>query len=93
MDSFFRRVFTPWRAEGCFSSREEFLTFLRRYDRIVGAVRTVLLLTAAISLLAGYAFDLRRWDYVAVGALAVVMIISLPVLQNEKLLPKEDEKP
>ena len=30
---------------------------------------------------------------VAAGALAVVMIISLPVLQNEKLLPKEEEKP
>lgn len=93
MDSFFRRVFTPWRAEGCFSSREEFLTFLRRYDRIVGAVRTVLLLTAAISLLVNYALDLRRWALIAAGALAVVMIISLPVLQNEKLLPKEEEKP
>ena len=93
MNSFFRRLITPWRAEGCFSSREEFLAFLRRYNRIVGAVRTVLLLTAAVSLLVNYALDLRRWALVAAGALAVVMIISLPVLQNEKLLPKEEEKP
>lgn len=93
MDLFFRRMFTPWRAEGCFSSREEFLAFLRRYNRVVGAVRTVLLLAAAISLLVSYALDQRWWSYVAAGALAVVMIISLPVLQNEKLLPKEEEKP
>ena len=69
-----------------------FTAFLRRYNRVVGAVRTVLLLAAAISLLTGYALDLRKINLIAAGALALVMLISLPVLQNEKLLPKEEAK-
>ena len=92
MGAFFRRMVMPWRAAGQFASQEEFFAFLRRYNRVVGAVRTVLLLAAAISLLTGYALDLRKLDYIAAGALALVMLISLPVLQNEKLLPKEEAK-
>lgn len=92
MGAFFQRVVTPWRAAGQFASQEEFFAFLRRYDRAAGAVRTVLLLAAAISLLTGYALDLRKLDYIAVGALVLVMLLSLPVLQNEKLLPKEEAK-
>ena len=52
----------------------------------------MLLLAAAISLLTGYALDLRKINLIAAGALALVMLISLPVLQNEKLLPKEEAK-
>ena len=92
MGSFFRRLVTPWRMEAEFSSQEEFFAFLRRYNRVVGAVRTVLLLAAALVLLTGYALDLRKINLIAAGALALVMLISLPVLQNEKLLPKEDAK-
>lgn len=92
MGSFFRRLVTPWRMEAEFSSQEEFFAFLRRYNRVVGVVRAVLLLAAALSLLAGYAFDLRKLDYIAAGALALVLLISLPVLQNEKKLPKEETK-
>ena len=92
MGSFFRRLVTPWRTAGQFASQEEFLTFLRRYNRAAGAVRAVLLLAAAVSLIAGYAFDLRKLDYVAAGALALVLLLSLPMLQNEKTLPKEETK-
>lgn len=92
MGAFFRRLVTPWRAAGQFASQEEFFTFLQRYNRIVGAVRAVLLIAAALALLTSYALDLRKLDYIAVGALVLVLLISLPVLQNEKLLPKEDAK-
>ena len=92
MGAFFRRMVMPWRAAGQFASQEEFFAFLRQYNRVVGAVRTVLLLAAAISLLTGYALDLRKINLIAAGALALVMLISLPVLQNEKLLPKEEAK-
>ena len=90
MGAFFRRMVMPWRAAGQFASQEEFFAFLRRYNRVVGAVRTVLLLAAAM--LTGYALDLRKINLIAAGALALVMLISLPVLQNEKLLPKEEAK-
>ena len=92
MGAFFRRMVMPLRAAGQFASQEKFLSFLRRYNRVVGAVRTVLLIAAAISLLTGYALDLRKINLIAAGALALVMLISLPVLQNEKLLPKEEAK-
>ena len=39
-----------------------------------------------------YALDLRKINLIAAGALALVMLISLPVLQNEKLLPKQEAK-
>lgn len=92
MGSFFRRLVTPWRMEAEFSSQEEFFAFLRRYNRVVGAVRTVLLLAAAISLLTSYALDRYKINLIAAAALVIVMLISLPVLQNEKKLPKEDAK-
>ena len=92
MGSFFRRLVTPWRTAGQFASQEEFLTFLRRYNRVVGAVRAVLLLAAAISLLTSYALDHYKINLIAAAALVIVMLISLPVLQNEKKLPKEEAK-
>lgn len=92
MGSFFRRLVTPWRTAEQFSSQEEFFAFLRRYNRVVGAVRTVLLLAAALVLLTSYALDLYKINLIAAGALALVMLISLPVLQNEKKLPKEETK-
>lgn len=92
MGAFFRRLVTPWRTAEQFSSQDEFFAFLRRYNRVVGAVRTVLLLAAALVLLTSYALDLYKINLIAAGALALVLLISLPVLQNEKLLPKEDAK-
>ena len=59
---------------------------------MVGAVRTVLLLAAALVLLTSYALDLYKINLIAAGALALVLLISLPVLQNEKKLPKEETK-
>ncbi len=92
MGSFFRRLVTPWRTEAEFSSQEEFFAFLRRYNRVVGAVRTVLLIVAALTLLTSYALDFYKINLIAAAALALVMLISLPVLQNEKKLPKEGAK-
>ena len=92
MKDFFRKLFTPWRAEDCFDDHEAYCRFLVQKDKRLNGVRVVLFVAAAILLMLGYALsdEVRNvWYYSAAGCLAVALAVTLVVGANEKQLPKE----
>ncbi len=89
MINFFCKLFTPWRAERFFDDADAFYSFLLRRNRALNAVRVVLFLIAAVTLMLGYAFEPQPYNYYAVGALVLALGLSLVIIQNEKQLPPE----
>ena len=89
MGTFFRRLFAPWTAEGCFDDPDDFYDFLLRRNKALNTVRVVFFLIAAACLMLGYAFEPQPYNSVAVGALVLALGLSLGIIQNEKQLPPE----
>jgi hypothetical protein len=92
MSDFFRKLFTPWKAEDCFEGHDEYCRFLAARDKRLANVRIVFLIAAAILMMLGYALSkevYNAWYYSCAGCLAVVLLLTLAIGRNEKELPKE----
>jgi len=92
MKEFFCRLLTPWRAEEWFGNHDAFCQFLVRRDRILNRVRVLIFAVTAVLLLLGYALSNETrnvYYYAAAGCLAVALVLSLVIGENEKQLPKE----
>ena len=89
MKNFFVRLFTPWKAAGCFASESEFEDFLIRRSRVLNAVRAVFFGVTAVCLILAYATDWTYFNYIAAGAMVLALGLTLVIIQNEKQLPEE----
>lgn len=89
MVAFFKKLFAPWSAAGCFDSEASYHDFLLRRNRLLNAVRVVLFAAAAVCLILSYATDNTLFNTVAVGVLVLALAASLVIIENEKQLPEE----
>lgn len=91
MQRFFCKLITPWRAERYFSAPEAFAAFLRRASRVLSALRLIVLGVATLAMLVRIFTERRAMDYVLAGGFAVILLLSLGLIQIEKQLTQQEE--
>lgn len=89
-----KKMFTPWLAGDCFADDDAFFAYLLRYNQVCNAIRVVLFVIAAVTLMIGYASSdsvafVHPWYTIAVAAMALALGVSLLIAQNEKALPPD----
>lgn len=82
------KTFMPWKAAGLFAHEEQFHAFLLRCNKRLNTVRVILFALAAVCLMLSYALELPLYNYIAVGALCVALVLTLMHGENEKKLPE-----